>query len=320
VNDLPATITTGIDTGLAISGRDAGAEFIRFLDVSPRTFDTYRKALSRWTGYLEEQGIRGQQATREDIVAYRDGLKASKKPATVNLYLGVVRLFYQFCESRGLCPNIARHVKGVKISEGFKKDYLTSGQVRNVIGNIERNGAKGLRDYAVFALCVTAGLRTVEVARANIEDMRTLGGDRVLYIQGKGHGDKDALVKLVPEVEAAIMAYLKAAGTPEEGQPLFRSDAQRNRGGRLTTRSISRMIKNRLKGAGYNDSRLTAHSLRHTCATLNLLGGGSLEETQQLLRHKDISTTQIYSHALTRAGNNSEARVASAIFGGTQTA
>ena len=78
---------------------------------------------------------------------------------------------------------------------------------------------------------------------------------------------------------------------------------------------ISLIIKKRLKAAGYDSDRLTAHSLRHTAATLNLLNGASLEETQQLLRHTSINTTMIYVHALERAENNSEARIAAAIFG-----
>ena len=82
----------------------------------------------------------------------------------------------------------------------------------------------------------------------------------------------------------------------------------------MTTRSISRIIKNRLKSAGYDSDRLTARSLRHTMATPNLLNGGGLEETQ-LLRHTSINTTMIYAHALERAGNNSEELIAAAIFG-----
>lgn len=83
----------------------------------------------------------------------------------------------------------------------------------------------------------------------------------------------------------------------------------------MTTRSISRIAKTRLVSAGLESSRLTGHSLRHTAATLNLLAGGTVEETQQLLGHANINTTLIYSHALERAKNNSEDRIAKAIFG-----
>jgi len=69
-----------------------------------------------------------------------------------------------------------------------------------------------------------------------------------------------------------------------------------------------------MRAAGFNSERLTAHSLRHTAGTLNLLHGGTIQETQQLLRHSNINTTMIYLHNLNRANNHSEARIAAAIF------
>ena len=88
-----------------------------------------------------------------------------------------------------------------------------------------------------------------------------------------------------------------------------------NGNGRMTTRSISRIAKDNMIEAGFNSSKLTAHSLRHTAAILNLLNGGSLEETQTLLRHSSPTTTSIYTHRIERLNNNSEERIASAIFG-----
>jgi integrase/recombinase XerC len=84
----------------------------------------------------------------------------------------------------------------------------------------------------------------------------------------------------------------------------------------LYTESISRIIKTHFRNVGMNSDRLTAHSLRHTAATLNLLNGGTLEETRQMMRHTSINTTMIYNHAIERAKNNSEKRTAFAIFGG----
>ena len=94
---------------------------------------------------------------------------------------------------------------------------------------------------------------------------------------------------------------------------LFVSTSNNNKGQRLTTRSISGIVKKRLKAAGYTSNRLTAHSL-HTAGTLNLMNGGTLEETQQLLRHSNINTTMIYLHHLERENNQSEKRIADALF------
>ena len=83
----------------------------------------------------------------------------------------------------------------------------------------------------------------------------------------------------------------------------------------MTTRSISRIAKTHLIAAGLESDRLTAHSLRHTAATLALLNNAKPEEVQQMLDHQSLNTTLIYSHALDRMKNDSEKKVAKAIFG-----
>lgn len=160
----------------------------------------------------------------------------------------------------------------------------------------------------------TDGLRTISISRANVGDISTYGNTAALFYQGKGHEDKADAVMIVDPVEIALRDYLKTRGRTNSKEPLFTSIAHRNKGGRMTTRSISRIIKNALISAGYNSDRLTAHSLRHTAATLNLLNGATIEETQQLLGHSNINTTMIYSHALERINNHSEERIAKAIF------
>jgi integrase/recombinase XerD len=291
---------------------DLYSRFIAFIDAKPKTIETYTRALKQFFLYLSLNGI--SQPTRQDILAFRDELKQTHKPTTVQSYITTVRLFFQWTAQEGFYKNIAEHVKGAKLDREHKKDYLTSRQVKVILGKIERDTAQGLRDYAIMVLMITGGLRTIEVIRANIEDLRAAGDSTALYIQGKGKEEKTDYIKVVEPAEEALRAYLKAAGTPDQGQPLFISEANKNRGGRLTTRSISRIVKTRLQQAGFNSERLTAHSLRHTAGTLNLLNGGSLEETQQLLRHGNINTTMVYAHHLQRAKNNSEARIAKAIF------
>ena len=162
---------------------------------------------------------------------------------------------------------------------------------------------------------VTTGLRTISIVRADIGDIRTAGDSVALYYQGKGHEEKADYVKIAEPVEDAIRKYLVLRGETDSSAPLFSSISNRNSGGRMTTRSISRVAKNHLIEIDLNSDRLTAHSLRHTAATLNLLNGGTVEETKQLLGHSNINTTLIYSHALERAKNDSENRIAKAIFG-----
>ena len=317
MNNMNELMTT--ESGILSVDQTVGAELFSrwtsYIDAKPKTVETYTRAIRQFFYYISVNGI--TRPTREDIIAYRDSLKTDKRPATVQSYLQAVKLFFQWTEQEGLYPNVAAHVKGAKLdsSKGFKKDYLTSKQVNRLLGNIDISTLKGKRDYAILSLMVTSGLRTVEVVRANIEDIRSVADFTVLYIQGKGHEERTDYVKLAEPVEDAIRNYLTIRGKANSKDPLFISIAHRNGGERMTTRSISRIAKENLVAAGLESDRLTAHSLRHTTATLNLLNGGTVEETQQLLRHTNINTTLIYSHALERAKNNSEVRVAKAIFG-----
>jgi len=294
----------------AITG-DLYSRFIAYLDAKPRTVEAYSKSLRVFFTYLADNGI--SRPAREDVVAYKAELMQKHKAATVTAYIVPVRLFFRWAAQAGLYPNIAEHIKGATITRDHKKDALTTRQIKAILQAIDTGALAGLRDYALLALMTTCGLRTVEVMRADVGDIRTAGDSAALYIQGKGRDSKDEYVKLPATVETAIRAYLQARGKVSASSPLFASASDRNDGERLTTRSISRIVKGRMRAAGLDSDRLTAHSLRHTAATLNLLNGGSLEETQQLLRHTNINTTMIYLHHISRANNNSESRIASAI-------
>lgn len=282
-----------------------------FIDASPKTIATYTGAVRRFLHYLDSCGI--SHPIREDIVRYRDYLAEGHKPTTVQAYLTAVKLFFKWTEREGLYPNVAERVKGVKLDSGHKKDYLTSHQAGNLLQSIDRSTLKGLRDYAIISLMVTTGLRTISIVRANIGDLGVAGDSPALYFQGKGRSGKSEYVKLAEPVEKAIREYLQARGVLDADAPLFGSLSRRNIGCRLTTRSISRICKGQFAQAGLVSNRITAHSLRHTAATLNLLAGATVQETQQLLGHRNINTTLIYSHALERAKNDSEFRIAKAI-------
>lgn len=286
--------------------------FIEFLDASPKTVQTYNRAIRQFYKWLEANEI--AKPTRADVLAYRDALKIDHKPSTVQNYITAVRLFFRWTEQAGFYPNIADHVKGAKIDKGHKKDYLTSRQVKKVLETAKEDSIEGLRDYAILTLMFTGGLRTIEVSRALIEDVRTAGDSTVLYIQGKGHEEKTDYIKLQPEVEDAIRAYLSARGATDIKEPLFTSHSNNSKGKALSTRSISGIVKRAMVNAGFNSEKLTAHSTRHTAVTLALLGGESLQEVQQFARHANISTTQIYAHNLERAANQCEATIAQAIF------
>lgn len=291
---------------------DAYIDYMAFLDASPRTVRTYTGNIRQFLKWAQERGI--QYPTRQDILSYRDELKERCKPSTVANYITALRLFFKWTAQAGIFPDIADHVKGAKLDEGHKKDYLTADQIRSILAGIDTNTTRGKRDYAIIALMVTGGLRDIEIVRANIEDLRQHGGSSVLFLQGKGREERTDFVKVVPAVEQAIRRYLKTRSGAKGERPLFVSLSNNSADQRLSTKSISAIVKARLVAAGYNSDRLTAHSLRHTAVTLSLIGGLPLEEVQQFARHRNISTTQIYAHNLEREKNRSEDTIASSIF------
>ena len=287
--------------------------FINYLDASPKTVETYKKALRQFFNYLALNGIR--QPKREDVIAFRDDLKASGlKPTTVQNYITATRIFFKWTEQEGLYPNIAEHVKGAKLDKNHKKDYLTSSQAKEILANIKTDTEEGLRNYAILSLMVTGGLRTIEVSRADVGDLRTVGENTVLFVQGKGREEKTEYIKISATVEKAIRTYLKARENVEEGQPLFTSTSNNSRGKRISTRTVSGIVKTALKNAGYDSARLTAHSLRHTAITLALLAGREITEVQQFARHANLNTTMIYNHALDQAKNGCSDAISNAIF------
>lgn len=288
------------------------AKWETFIDVKLSSKKIYTTAVKQFINYLAYREI--SQPQREDIINWRDGMRESKKATTIQTYLTAVKLFFRWLEQESLYNNIADHVKAVKVQTGHKKDFLTNKQSRAVLQNIKTDNIKGLRDYAMISLMLTTGIRTIEVIRADVADIKEVGGESVLFIMGKGRNEKSEYVKLAPQVKNAIMTYLKARGTIDGTAPLFTSTSNNNAGERITTRSVRKIAKNAMIQAGYNSDRLTAHSMRHTAGTLALLNGATPREVQQLLRHSNINTTMIYAHELDRVRNNAELLVANAIF------
>lgn len=287
--------------------------FVQYVDVSPVTVKSYVSGVRVFLQYLSENDI--HTPTRETILLFKKHLTANKSNGTIATYLSALRRFFSWCASEGLYPNITDGIKSPKIDARHKKDAFTANQLKSIIGGINRNSLKGKRDYALFCLISATGLRTVEVVRANVSDIRNVGGADCLFIQGKGRSSKSEFVKLSGHVMKAIQAYLTARGTVSDNEPLFASISHRNNGQRMTTRSISRICKSAMISAGYVSKRWTAHSLRHSAITLALIAGISIQEVSQFARHSNISVTMIYAHDVERLKSKCESAISNMIFG-----
>ena len=280
--------------------------FERFIDYTDRketTVKGYFTCIRQFVKWLEANDIR--QPEREHIKAYRDYLSSSGlATGTQAQYLRAVKHFFKWTASEGLYPNVADNIHGAKIRHDVhKKDALQREDVAQIADTIDRSDESGKRLYAMYLLCVICGLRTIEIHRADVGDLKTVGGTTYLYLQGKGHDDKDAPVLLIKEVYDAVQDYLNSrAAKVTAKSPLFTSTSNRSKGGRIATTTISTMLKTLLVNAGYDSDRLTAHSLRHTSGTGAHKAAKALKidldlyDVQQLMRHCDPATTEIYIH------------------------
>ena len=282
--------------------------FIDAQDLKPVSREGYRRRLRGFFRWCTKKTI--CQPTVETIVAYKRSLQEDEATAnTIGAYLSAVRAFFAWTETIGLYPNVAKQIKGVKKQKGFRRDPFTVEQVHALLNSIQVDSLKGKRDKALINLCLRTGLRSIEIARCNVEDIRQESGSVVLWVQGKGSDAKDAFVCLTPAAYAPIQDYLALRGPTKEGEPLFGSTSDGNRHQRMATRSIRRIVKNRLRAIKLDSSRLSTHSCRHFTATAALIGGATVQETQALLRHADVNTTLIYAHNVKRAEGIPEARI-----------
>lgn len=251
----------------------------------------------------------------------KDGKKVliACKPNTTAQYLRSVCQFFRWAAANGFYPNIAENIHAPKVRhDTHKKDSLTAAdvmrietaiqarteartataaqKVKDTAGRIERATEQGKRLYAMFLLAVNAGLRTVEISRANIKDLEYKNGTAFLWIYGKGHTEADKKKPIAPAVYEAIQDYLSSrTDRYTQGSPLFVSTGNRSHGQRIATTTISTMLKKAMQAAGYNSDRLTAHSLRHTAGqNVMELTGSNIYLTQQYMRHSNPATTEIY--------------------------
>ena len=291
--------------------REIMQRFLASLDIRKSSKETYKRGLKRFLKWLISE-VNITRPRREDILAYKDYLKTRNLSSlTLSNYLVVVRRFFEWTEGMKLYPNIAKGVKGARHSRNIRKDPLTVEQVKELLNGKETRVStpQVKRDYAILNLLVRTGLRTIEVIRADVGDIRQESGEAVLWIQGKGCDVKDEFVLLTNETLKPINEYLETRGELNDNDALFASLSDRNKGKRLTTQSIRKMVKKHLREIGLNNKRLSAHSLRHTAITLSLQAGATIQEAQALGRHANINTTLIYAHNIDRISNAPEKRI-----------
>lgn len=319
-------VATAIQTTVETAKSDINYDLFCFwadtLTGNEKTKAQYRKQVFYFISYLETNGI--ARPTTLTVEQYQDFLLDSKTPKTVASYISALSKFFTWADNYNIYPNIVKAVKRVKVDNTeFRHDYFELEEVMQMLNTFDTSTVKGARDYAITLLMAVAGLRTIEVVSALIKDITKHGTERRLYVMGKGDAghstytaDKSDFVKLPDLVYNAIQHYLDLRQPKTNSEPLFTNLSRATAQGTtpaMTTRSIRRLAKATFAEIGITDDKHTAHSLRHTTATLLIQNGCTLEQVQQVLRHTSSATTKIYTHATTRANNHSEQILADAL-------
>jgi integrase/recombinase XerC len=285
----------------------AVARFLQYLAVernsSDLTIKSYREDLAHLTAYLTpEDGVCPSPAaiTTLDLRGYLSRLHESGyAKTTVARRLASLRSFFRFGQREGWATsNPARPLRNPRKQRALPH-FLTTDEIGKLLAAPPHSDPAGLRDRAILETMYSAGLRVSEVVGLCDEDYDEPAG--VLRVRGKGK--KERLSPIGSFAARAIERWLvvrRVAGTDRAGTrqagttPLFVNRF----GKRLTTRSIARMLEKHLKLAGL-DLRTTPHTLRHSFATHLLDRGADIRSVQELLGHKSLVTTQIYTHLST---------------------
>jgi integrase/recombinase XerC len=278
------------------------AEFLHHLGVeknaSAHTVKSYREdltqALEFFRGKLPGKPAPAQLTTRI-LRAYLAWLhEQGYSKATVARRVSAVRSWCRFlCRQGTLSTNPADGLRGPRQDKKLPH-FLSEADITKLLEAPPGDTPAGLRDRAILETLYSAGLRVSELTGLNLDDMDLDSG--LVTVRGKGKRERLAL--LGTNALQAIRAWLELRGTPK-GKRAFPAVFVNQRGGRLTSRSVGRLLEKYLALAGL-DPRTSPHTLRHSFATHLLDRGADIRSVQELLGHRNLTTTQIYTHVTTQ--------------------
>lgn len=265
--------------------------FLQYLAVergaSAHTLRSYRSDFAQFTAFLARRGIRRLEMTDSRVIrAYLAWLHTrGLSRSSIARKLAALRSGFRFLTRRGyLSRNPAREAGKLSLPKRLPS-FLPIDEAWELLESPLPDTVRGKRDRAILELFYATGLRVAELCRLDQPDLdRSQGTVRVI-----GKGNKERIVPVGDQALCALDAYL-AVGRAGDG-PLF----QNRGGGRLTVRSVHRIVRARAKGAGI-PRPVTPHTLRHTFATHMLDQGADLRLIQELLGHSRLSSTQKYTH------------------------
>jgi integrase/recombinase XerC len=270
---------------------------------SENTCRAYRHDLGEFAGYLAEHNALGRSGADDDsfdvddlntlmIRGYLGFLYKKNKKSTMARKLSALRIFFRYLVKRGvLTDNPADSVFTPKQDQRIPL-YLPVDEMFRLLDAVQKDTLADLRNRAMFETLYSCGIRVSELAGMDQTDVDFANSS----IRVIGKGNKERIVPIGKKALAAIRAYRERLNMesgmqmPQKG-PLFLN----LRKGRLTARSIARLLEKLVKECGIH-TPVSPHVLRHTFATHMLDAGADLRVVQELLGHKSLSTTQRYTH------------------------
>ena len=209
-----------------------------------------------------------------------------------------IRSFYKYLYSKAglIDENPAAELETVKIQKQLPKHFTLDDSIALLDAIDDRNSA---RDYCILTLFLNCGMRLAELVNINISDIR---GDTLVVI---GKGGKERTIYLNEACLSAIEGYMavrkKHTPASKDKYALFLSE----RNQRISRRTVQYTVEKYVKKLGLDPRKYTTHKLRHTAATLMHQSGVDIRVLQEILGHKQLSTTEIYTHI-----NNDQMRAA----------
>jgi integrase/recombinase XerC len=219
-------------------------------------------------------------------------LQKGLKSATINRRLAAIKSLVAFSYNCGHSDFMLEAIKSEKLCSYRDTTGIDPETFKRVLGGIDRETLKGIRDYALLILLWSNALRRSEVSKANISDFDQKS--KTLRIFGKGRGNNSEIVSLGIGTVTAIESWLSARGEHDPDKALFVSVNPGYRDGRLCTQAIYNIVKERCQSAGISKV-MSPHRIRHSSITAALEAtNGDVRRVQKLSRHSSLNTLLIY--------------------------
>ena len=282
-------------------------QFIHYLSVeknaSPHTCRCYRKDLEGFEDFLKSSGmvltptgdVKIEKVDRIAIRKYLSFLHRKNKKSSIARKISTLRSFFKYLVREQVIPsNPAKSVSTPKVEKTLPTTLSVDEAFRLMESpksisekSSEGGKEKSLRDRAILELLYSSGLRVSELVGLDSNQLDLDLG--IVRVMGKGR--KERIVPVGGKAIEVLKAYLEERGMLKGEEPIFINSL----GGRLTARSVGRLIKKYSRFSGIF-RKVSPHSLRHTFAPHLLDAGADIREIQEMLGHSSLSTTQRYTH------------------------